>query len=481
MPTLATVVTTGIPLWVSLIQDIAYLVAAILFIFGIKQLSSPRTARRGNMTAGVGMLLAIVATLYIQNAMSVVWIISAMIIGSAVGAVLAIRIQMTAMPQLVALFNGFGGLASVLVVGSEYLRRSNDTLLPITLDQGLTMGLSILIGCVTFTGSMVAYGKLQGVIAGRPRQWPGQLIGNVLLFGIPFAASVWIGYDNTQGWLLLVIAVLSSILGVTLTIAIGGADMPVMVALLNSYSGMAACATGFILDPPNKALIVSGALVGASGIILTSIMCKAMNRSLANVLFGGVGTDDSSGTAGTTHHDDRPVRTVDAEELAMMLDGVRKIIIVPGYGMAVAQAQHAVRDLFHILEKAGTEVYFGIHPVAGRMPGHMNVLLAEVDIPYDRLLDLEQCNPEFETAEIAMVLGANDVVNPAARHDKSSPIYGMPILNVDKAQTVIVCKRSLAAGYAGVENELFVAPNTLMFFGDAKKTITELCKALTEQ
>ncbi len=480
MPTLATVVTPAIPLWVSLIQDIAYLVAAILFIFGIKQLSSPRTARRGNMTAGVGMLLAIIATLYIQNAMSVVWIISAMIIGSAIGAVLAIRIQMTAMPQLVALFNGFGGLASVLVVGSEYLRRSHDTSLPITFDQGLTMGLSVLIGCVTFTGSMVAYGKLQGVIAGRPRQWRGQLIGNALMFGISFAASIWIGWDNTVGWTLLVIAALSSVLGVTLTIAIGGADMPVMVALLNSYSGMAACATGFILDPPNKALIVSGALVGASGIILTSIMCKAMNRSLANVLFGGVGTDDSTGS-GSTEHESRPVRSVDAEELAMMLDGVRKVIIVPGYGMAVAQAQHAVRDLFHILEKAGTEVYFGIHPVAGRMPGHMNVLLAEVDIPYDRLLDLEQCNPEFETAEIAMVLGANDVVNPAARHDKSSPIYGMPILNVDKAQTVIVCKRSLAAGYAGVENELFVAPNTLMFFGDAKKSMSDLCKALTEQ
>ena len=472
-------VPISIPIWVETIQDIAYLIASILFIFGIKQLSSPRTARRGNTTAGVGMLLAIVATLYVQNIISVVWIVIAMIIGSAVGAVLALRIQMTAMPQLVALFNGFGGLASVLVVGSEYLRRWNDVDRPITFDQGLTMGLSVLVGCVTFTGSMVAYGKLQGLIAGRPRQWKGQLIGNALLFLIPVAASVWIGLDHTAGWALLLIVPLASVLGVTLTIAIGGADMPVMVALLNSYSGIAACATGFILDPPNKALIVSGALVGASGIILTSIMCKAMNRSLANVLFGGVGTDDSTGT-GAAHHEDRPVRSVDAEELAMMLDGVRKVIIVPGYGMAVAQEQHAVRDLFHILGKRGAEVYFGIHPVAGRMPGHMNVLLAEVDIPYDRLLDLEQANAEFETAEIAMVIGANDVVNPAARHDKSSPIYGMPILNVDQAQTVIVCKRSLAAGYAGVENELFVAPNTLMFFGDAKKSMTDLCKALNE-
>ena len=472
-------VPASIPVWVELAQDFAYLVASILFIFGIKQLSSPRTARRGNTTAGIGMLLAIVATLYVQNVISVVWIVIAMIIGSAVGAVLALRIQMTAMPQLVALFNGFGGLASVLVVGSEYMRRSGSESSTITYDQGLTMGLSILIGCVTFTGSMVAYGKLQGVIAGRPRQWSGQLIGNAVMFLVSVIASFWVALDNTQGWLLLLIVPFASVLGVTLTIAIGGADMPVMVALLNSYSGMAACATGFILDPPNKALIVSGALVGASGIILTSIMCKAMNRSLANVLFGGVGTDDSTG-ASAAHHDDRPVRSVDAEELAMMLDGVRKVIIVPGYGMAVAQAQHAVRDLFHILEKRGTEVYFGIHPVAGRMPGHMNVLLAEVDIPYDRLLDLEQCNPEFETAEVAMVLGANDVVNPAARHDKSSPIYGMPILNVDNAQTVIVCKRSLAAGYAGVENELFVAPNTLMFFGDAKKSMTDLCKALNE-
>jgi len=472
-------IPTVLPTWVLLTQDIAYLVAAVLFIFGIKQLSSPRTARRGNTTAAVGMLIAIVATLYVQNYLSLVWIAIALVIGSAVGAVLAIRIQMTAMPQLVALFNGFGGLASVLVVGSEYLRRSDDVNLPITVDQGLTMGLSVLVGTVTFTGSMVAYGKLQGLIAGRPRQWSGQLVGNALMTLVSVAASIWIAVDVDAGWTLLVIALLGSILGVTLTIAIGGADMPVMVALLNSYSGIAACATGFILDPPNKALIVSGALVGASGIILTSIMCKAMNRSLANVLFGGVGTDDSTGAAGP-RGDDRPVRTVDAEELALMLDGVRKVVIVPGYGMAVAQAQHAVRDLFNLLRGRETEVYFGIHPVAGRMPGHMNVLLAEVDIPYDRLLDLDACNPEFETAEMAIVLGANDVVNPAARHDKSSPIYGMPILDVDKAQTVIVCKRSLAAGYAGVENELFVAPNTLMYFGDAKKSMGELCKALGE-
>ncbi len=321
-------IPTVLPTWVLLTQDIAYLVAAVLFIFGIKQLSSPRTARRGNTTAAVGMLIAIVATLYVQNYLSLVWIAIALVIGSAVGAVLAIRIQMTAMPQLVALFNGFGGLASVLVVGSEYLRRSDDVNLPITVDQGLTMGLSVLVGTVTFTGSMVAYGKLQGLIAGRPRQWSGQLVGNALMTLVSVAASIWIAVDVDAGWTLLVIALLGSILGVTLTIAIGGADMPVMVALLNSYSGIAACATGFILDPPNKALIVSGALVGASGIILTSIMCKAMNRSLANVLFGGVGTDDSTGAAGP-RGDDRPVRTVDAEELALMLDGVRKVVIGP--------------------------------------------------------------------------------------------------------------------------------------------------------
>ncbi|MFG0330413.1 MAG: NAD(P)(+) transhydrogenase (Re/Si-specific) subunit beta [Phycisphaerales bacterium] len=466
------------PVWITHFQDVAYLIAAVLFVIGLKLLASPRTARRGNLIASFGMLLAIGATLFVEGVLSLVWIGAAAALGAAVGLTLALRIQMTAMPQLVALFNGFGGLASVLVVGSEYARRFDTAESSITFDQGMTMGLSVLIGAVTFTGSLVAFGKLQGLIAGRPRQWSGQLIGNVALLVITLAGSVALGLHPDWWYLVPMAALLAGVLGITLTIAIGGADMPVMVALLNSYSGLAACATGFILDPPNKALIVSGALVGASGIILTSIMCKAMNRSLANVLFGGVGTDDGGGAPGAAPGEDRVVRTTDPEDLAIMLDGCQKVVIVPGYGMAVAQAQHAVRDLFNKLEDRGCRVIFGIHPVAGRMPGHMNVLLAEVDIPYDRLLDLDATNAEIDSAEMAIVLGANDVVNPAARSDRSSPIYGMPIIDVDKAQTVIVCKRSLGAGYAGVQNELFFAPNTLMLFGDAKSTMSSVVQSV---
>lgn len=471
-------VATFTPGWILTVQDIAYLVAAIFFILGIKQLASPKTARRGNGLAAIGMLVAIVATLYTQHVISLVWVFVAMIIGGGIGAFLAVRIQMTAMPQLVAAFNGFGGLASILVASSEYFRRVGEGAV-IEPDQGFTMGLSALIGSVTFTGSFIAFAKLQGVMSGRPRLWPGQQIGNFILFAGCIACSITLAVAPEHQWVIIACVVLASLLGVTLTIAIGGADMPVMVALLNSYSGLAAAATGFILDPPNKALIVSGSLVGASGIILTMIMCRAMNRSLANVLFGGVGTDDSSG-GGERTMEDRPVRSVDPDELAILLDGAQRVIIVPGYGMAVAQAQHAVRDLVNKLEAQGCECLFGIHPVAGRMPGHMNVLLAEVDIPYDKLLDLDGCNPEFERTDIALVIGANDVVNPSARHDKSSPIYGMPILDVDKAQTVVVCKRSLGAGYAGVQNELFFQPNTLMMFGDAKKTISALVSAIDE-
>jgi NAD(P) transhydrogenase subunit beta len=486
------------PAWLDHAQDIAYLVAAVLFAVGLKMLASPRSARQGNTIAAIGMLIAIVATLYVENVLSFVWIVIAAAIGSVAGAIGAIRIQMTAMPQFVALFNGFGGLASLLVAVSEYARRVPaqrewmasleqaqglgiliDGLPPgvITMDQGLTIGLSILIGGVTFTGSMIAFAKLQGLMAGRPRIFKGQLIANIVMLAFALLGSIWLMFDPGAWLWIVLITLLGSALGVTLTIAVGGADMPVMVALLNSYSGMAACATGFVLAPPNKALIVSGSLVGASGIILTMIMCKAMNRSLANVLFGGVGTDDSTGAAGRVA-EDRNVRTTDPEDLAIMLDGARKVIIVPGYGMAVSQAQHAVRDLFNKLEARGCKVYFAIHPVAGRMPGHMNVLLAEVDIPYDRMLDLEQSNAEVQDADLALVIGANDVVNPAARHDTKSPIYGMPIIDVDKATVVVVSKRSLGAGYAGVENELFFMPNTLMFFGDAKKMMTALVGAL---
>jgi len=489
------------PAWVDHAQDVAYLVAAVLFAVGLKMLASPRTARRGNGIAAVGMLIAIVATLYVNELLSLVWIVIAAAIGSTAGAIAAVRIQMTAMPQFVALFNGFGGLASLLVATSEYVRRAGaqrewetvqeaieqsrslgiviDGIAPdaITADQGLNIGLSILIGGVTFAGSMIAFAKLQGLIAGRPRIFKGQFAANIIMLALAVIGSVWLAFEPGAWMWVLFITFLGAALGVTLTIAVGGADMPVMVALLNSYSGLAACATGFVLSPPNKALIVSGSLVGASGIILTMIMCRAMNRSLANVLFGGVGTDESTGAAGTVM-EDRAVRTTDAEDLAIMLDGAQKVIVVPGYGMAVSQAQHAVRDLFNKLEARGCKVYFAIHPVAGRMPGHMNVLLAEVDIPYDRMLDLEQSNAEVQNADLALVIGANDVVNPAARHDTSSPIYGMPIIDVDRATVVVVCKRSLGAGYAGVENELFFMPNTLMMFGDAKKTMSALVTAL---
>lgn len=474
----------GNPTWVTFVQDIAYLIAAILFIFGLKRLSSPRTARGGNAIAGLGMLLAIVVTLYTQHVMSFIWIFAAMLIGSAIGAVLSVKIQMTAMPQLVGLFNGFGGLGSIFVVTSEYIRLYKTDgpggIDSITIDQGITMGLGLLIGGVTWIGSLIAFAKLQGIMRGRPIQWPMQLPLNILGVAVCLTACVLLAFFPHWWGLVVLLWVLSWILGYTLLVPIGGADMPVGICLLNSYSGLAAAMTGFILPEPNKALMVSGALVGASGIILTYIMCKAMNRSLTNVLFAGVGTDDSTGTAGTTGQEGKTVRSVDPEEMAMLLEDAEKVVIVPGYGMAVAQAQYAVRDMFNKLEAMNKQVYFGIHPVAGRMPGHMNVLLAEVDIPYDRLCDLDQINAELETADLALVLGANDVVNPAARHDKSSPIYGMPIIDVDKARTCVVCKRSLAAGYAGVQNELFFADNTLMLFGDAKKMITEVTAAIEQ-
>ncbi|MBL1217939.1 MAG: NAD(P)(+) transhydrogenase (Re/Si-specific) subunit beta [Planctomycetes bacterium] len=467
------------PAWVTYTQDIAYLVAALLFAYGIKRLGSPRTARSGNGIAAIGMLIAIVVTLYTQEVMSFTWIIAAMVIGSAIGATFSIRVQMTGMPQMVGLFNGFGGIASILVVTSEYMRLAKaDLLTTITPDQGLTMGLGILIGGVTFIGSLIAAGKLQGILPGRPMMWPMQLPLNVLGVALCLAGCVTLAINPALWWVVVGLWVISFILGITLLVPIGGADMPVGICLLNSYSGLAAAMTGFILPEPNKALMVSGALVGASGLILTYIMCKAMNRSLANVLFAGVGTDDSTGTAGRDAGGDKTVRSVDPEEMAMILEDSAKVVIVPGYGMAVAQAQYAVRDMFNKLEGKEIEVLFGIHPVAGRMPGHMNVLLAEVDIPYDKLLDLDQINAELETADLALVLGANDVVNPAARHDKGSPIYGMPIIDVDKARTCVVCKRSLAAGYAGVQNELFFMDNTLMLFGDAKKMITEVTAAI---
>ena len=459
-------------------RDFAYLVAAILFILGIKKLASPRTARAGNALAALGMLIAVVATMIHLEAISYVWIVIALVIGSGIGVALAARVQMTQMPQLVALYNGSGGIASALVAVAEYARFHGFGIDLMRTDALLMVGLGALIGCVTLSGSIVAAGKLQGTISGKPVILPMQAPLNIALITVAVALSVVLMTNPGAWWTIPLIVVVSLTLGVTLTMPIGGADMPVMVSLLNSYSGLAAAAAGFIIM--NKALIVAGALVGASGLILTAIMCKAMNRSLANVLFAGVGTADSSGTAGRESSFGGTVKSADPDDVAIILDSAQRVMIVPGYGLAVAQAQHAVRELSDKLQARGVEVMFGVHPVAGRMPGHMNVLLAEADVPYEQLLEIDPANAEIDRCDVAMVIGANDVVNPATRHDKSSPIYGMPIIDVDKAQTVFVLKRSMGAGYSGVDNELFVGDNTLMVFGDAKDTLQKILAALEE-
>ncbi len=473
--------------------DLAYLVAAALFIIGMKRLQSPATARRGNQLAAGGMLLAVVATLFLHPILTPVEMIAGLVIGGGIGLVLARRVEMTAMPELVAAFNGFGGLASALVAGAEvarYLPGPDGVTTaavqaappdPLTAATAVTVVLSILIGAVTFSGSFVAFGKLKGVLSGNPVLFPGmRLLTLLLALGALGAMGVFVaGTPDFPAEVDpvviggLVLFGLALILGVLLVIPIGGADMPVVVALLNSYSGLAAAATGFVLD--NTALIVSGALVGASGLILTNIMCEAMNRSLLNVLLGGFGGDAAAGAAGpAASAEGKTVNATTAEDAAILLSYAQKVIIVPGYGMAVAQAQHAVRELADLLAEKGVTVKYAIHPVAGRMPGHMNVLLAEANVPYDQLYEMDEINGEFDTTDVSLVIGANDVVNPAARHDTSSPIYGMPILNVDRSKTVIILKRSMRPGYSGVENELFFAPNTRMLFGDAKESITRL-------
>jgi NAD(P) transhydrogenase subunit beta len=457
-------------------RNLAYLAAAILFILGIKRLSSPRTARGGNGLAALGMLVAAAATLIDpgQGVIHYGWIVGGLVVGSFVGTLLARTVQMTAMPQMVAVFNGFGGAASALVACAEYYRLEDKASAgAATL---VIIGIGTLIGGITLTGSLVAAGKLHGLLAGRPRALPANEAINGVLVLVALGVSVCMGFTPGLAWQIPVIVGAALILGMTLSFPVGGADMPVMVSLLNSYSGLAAAATGFVLD--NAALIVSGALVGASGLILTAIMCAAMNRSLANVLFARVGTDDSTGTGGAD--DGRRAKVMGPDDAALVMDTARKVIIVPGYGLAVAQAQHAVRELMNQLEKLDVEVYFAIHPVAGRMPGHMNVLLAEANIPYDKLLELEPANAECEDADVALVLGANDVVNPAARTEKSSPIYGMPIVDVDKCGTVLVVKRSLGSGYAGVQNPLFFLDNTHMVLGDAKKVLNEIVGELKE-
>ena len=458
--------------------DIAYLVSAVSFIYGLKMLSHPKTARNGNIVASLGMLIAVIATVYLGTSLDFYKILIAMTIGSIIGAFFAIRVEMTQMPQLVAIFNGFGGAASALVASAEFFKTLNSAEEP-TLFLILTITLSVLIGTLTFTGSFIAFGKLQGLITTKPVTFTGQQILNALLAIIMFIAAYMMPTYGVNSFYLII--GLSALLGILLVIPIGGADMPVVISLLNSYSGIAAAMTGFVLVQTNpsagNALIICGSLVGASGMILTQIMCKGMNRSLANVIFGAVGgeAEASSGSGKQLN-----IKSYSTEEAAMIFDAAERVIIVPGYGLAVAQAQHAVREIADFLEEKGKKVLYAIHPVAGRMPGHMNVLLAEANIPYESLKDLDEINSEFKNCDVALVLGANDVVNPAARTDKSSPIYGMPILNVDQSQTVIINKRTMNTGFAGIQNELFGNDNSIMVFGDAKDMLVKLLSDLKE-
>ena len=448
-------------------MNLFYLIAATCFIIGLKRLSHPKTARSGNFIAAVGMLIAIVATLVSSDILDLRLIAIGLIIGSTIGALFAARVEMTQMPQMVAIFNGFGGGASALVASSEFFTTTNSPFLIVCI--------SVFIGTLTFSGSFIAFGKLQGFISGKPIVFKGQQFFNALAFGgiIILLSINNLGTLDSQSIFYAVLA-LSFLLGMGLVIPIGGADMPVVISLLNAYSGIAAAATGFLIG--NNGLIISGSLVGASGLILTNIMCKGMNRSLANVIFGAVGLEVISDGSQKKMN----IKSYSTTEAAMILDSAEKIIIVPGYGLAVARAQYIAREVADTLEAKGKKVLYGIHPVAGRMPGHMNVLLAEANVSYDLLKSLDEINPEFEDCDVALVLGANDVVNPAARHDQSSPIYGMPILDVDKSRTVIINKRSMNPGFAGIQNELFGYDNSIMVFGDAKDMLNDLLKEIKE-
>ncbi|MEA5577120.1 NAD(P)(+) transhydrogenase (Re/Si-specific) subunit beta [Anabaena sp. UHCC 0451] len=451
--------------------QLTYLVAASLFILGLKKLGSPATARNGNLVAAVGMLLAVVATLLDQHVLNYEMILIGLAIGSVIGAVIAYKVQMTEMPQMVGLLNGLGGASSALIAVAEFWRLL-DSSQPIPLDVNISMLLDVLIGGVTLTGSFLAFAKLQGLISGTPITFPLQQPFNLLLLGSYLAGSAYLIRTPDSLPVFLGVVAVSLVLGVMFVLPIGGGDMPVVISLLNSLSGVAAAAAGFVVM--NNMLIIAGALVGASGLILTEIMCKAMNRSLFSVLFSAFGSVSTSSGGAAAGASNQPVRSIDAEEGAMMLGYARSVVIVPGYGMAVAQAQHSVRELADQLERMGVDVKYAIHPVAGRMPGHMNVLLAEANVAYTQLYDMEDINPQFEQADVALVIGANDVVNPAARSDKNSPIYGMPILEVDRAKQTIVIKRGMSAGFAGVDNELFYKAKTTMLFGSAKDMVAKL-------
>jgi len=460
----------------SVLINIGYLVASVLFILGLKGMTHPRTAVRGNLLGAVGMLLAVVLTLTNQHILSYEMIILGLIIGGAIGAALAIKIEMTSMPELVAVFNGFGGAASVLVAGAALLESTLEAEVPM-MQLVVATAASGLIGSVTFWGSLVAFGKLKGLINDKAVLFTGQQIINAILAGVALALSCWVVLDPTSVsayWLLVGVA---SVLGVLLVIPVGGADMPVVVALLNSYSGLAAAATGFVLS--NNVLIITGSLVGAAGLILTKIMCKAMNRSLTNVLFGVMAPVGDGGPTADEVYGGK-VKSASPEEVALLFDAARRVAIVPGYGMAVSQAQHSVATLAALLESRGITVEYAVHPVAGRMPGHMNVLLAEADVPYEALRDMDESNQDIDQVDVALVIGANDVVNPMARTDPNSPIAGMPIIDVDKAKTVVIIKRSLSPGFAGIPNPLFSMDNSLMLFGDGKKMVLEIVAALKE-
>ena len=458
--------------------DIAYLVASVLFIFGIRGLTHPRTAVRGNMLGAAGMLLAVIATLLDQQIFGAgqqafTWILIGVVLGGVIGATLSLKIELTAMPEMVALLNAFGGGASALVAGAVLVSETDPS--PQTTVATVASG---IIGSITFWGSLVAFDKLRGLLLpDQPVIFAGQQLFNGFLGLAALGLGAMVISDPSVFQFYVGVVVVSSLLGVLLTIPIGGADMPVAIALLNSYSGLAAASTGFVLS--NNILIITGSLVGASGIILTTIMCKAMNRSLVNVLVGAI----AEGSGAKANADDvyaGRVKSTSAEEVAMLFDGARRAVIVPGYGLAVSQAQHQVRDLANLLESAGMEVEYAIHPVAGRMPGHMNVLMAEADVEYDKLKEMDDINPSFKQTDISIVIGANDIVNPDARNDPSSPIAGMPILNVDQSRTVVVIKRSLSPGFAGIPNPLFAADNTLMLFGDGKQAVLDLIAAIKE-
>ncbi len=457
--------------------DILYLIAAVLFIFGIKGLTKIKSSKKGNLLASLGMFVAVLATLlkmhFTDGRIGWAYIIAGIVIGGLIGTFFARKVKMTAMPQMVAIFNGFGGGASVLVALSYSLLSQITDVFNI-----VTVVLSLIIGSVTFSGSLIAFMKLHAIIKSRPIIFKGNHILNAALFLIIIGIGiklVSIGSNSSFAVsLLLIMIVISLLLGLLLVIPIGGADMPVVISLLNSYSGLAAASTGFVLG--NNVLIISGALVGASGFILTKIMCKAMNRSLANVIFGGFGQEQQS----EENKEYENVRETSPEEVALLLESANSVIFVPGYGLAVAQAQYAVQELAEVLEKRDTKVKYAIHPVAGRMPGHMNVLLAEANVPYESLYDLEHINPEFKNTDVVIVVGANDIVNPAAANKKGSPIYGMPILKVYEARNILVIKRSLSPGFAGIHNELFEKANTMMIFSDAKQALQQLIQEIEE-